>query len=139
MIERLLVDTGPIVALLDRRDAHHAACKSQVAQHKGPLLTCWPVITEAAWLLRNDVPAIKRLFRSIESGLFELMDLDRRAAGWIGEFMERYQNLGTQVADAALLYLAERDRIETIFTLDRRDFSVYRTSAGASLKIVPET
>jgi len=139
VIERLLVDTGPIVALLDRRDQYHAACKTQVSEHKGPLLTCWPVITEAAWLLRHDVPAIKRLFLSIEAGLFELRDLDRRAAGWIAQFMERYQNLGAQVADAALVYLAERDGVETIFTLDRRDFSVYRTTAGTSLRIVPET
>jgi hypothetical protein len=135
--ERILADTGPVVALLKRNDAHHAECKRIVAGHKGPLLTCWPVITEAAWLLRDDLNAVKQLLNSIKSGLFQLMELDADAASWMAEFIERYSNLGAQVADAALMYLAEQNRIMTVFTLDRRDFSVYRTSTGKALRLIP--
>ncbi len=52
-------------------------------------------------------------------------------------FMERYKQLGAQLADAALMYLTEREGIATVFTLDRRDFSVYRTVAGHPLQLVP--
>jgi predicted nucleic acid-binding protein len=52
--------------------------------------------------------------------------------------MERYATLGAQLADAALVFIAEREGIETVFTLDRRDFTVYRTSDGRALTLVPE-
>ena len=51
--------------------------------------------------------------------------------------MERYEDMGVQLADASLVYLAERESIETVFTLDRRDFSVYRTSRKRALTIIP--
>jgi predicted nucleic acid-binding protein len=53
--------------------------------------------------------------------------------------MERYEDIRPQLADAALVYLAERERIDTMFTLDHRDFSIYRTGRKRSFRIVPET
>jgi uncharacterized protein len=52
--------------------------------------------------------------------------------------MRRYETIGAQLADAALVYLAERDYIRSIFTLDRRDFSVYRLKRNRALRIIPE-
>ncbi len=52
--------------------------------------------------------------------------------------MDRYASLGAQLADAALMYIAEREGINTVFTLDRRDFSVYRTTDGRALSILPQ-
>jgi predicted nucleic acid-binding protein len=52
--------------------------------------------------------------------------------------MKQYRSLDPQFADAMLVYLAARENIETIFTLDRRDFSVYRTARGRAFRIVPE-
>ncbi len=56
---------------------------------------------------------------------------------WIMAFLERYSSIGVQMADAALMYIAEREDIDTVFTLDRRDFSVYRTTDGRALNIIP--
>jgi predicted nucleic acid-binding protein len=67
-----------------------------------------------------------------------LVELDEVALRWIISFLERYASAGAQMADAAVMYIAERDGIETVFTLDRRDFSVYRTTDGRALHIVPE-
>ena len=137
MSERVLVDTGPLVAVLSRNDLHHKACVEQLRELAPPLLTCWPVITEAAWLLRHYPAAIERLLVSFDAGLLRLLPLEEQAVSWIGRFLRRYRKLGAQVADAALVYLAEQEGIETIFTLDRRDFSVYRLSRNRSLHLLP--
>ena len=74
----------------------------------------------------------------IESGLVKLAELDETALAWIIAFMERYASAKAQMADAALMYIAEREGIDTVFTLDRRDFSIYRTTDGRALAILPE-
>ena len=51
--------------------------------------------------------------------------------------MQTYQDIRPQLADAALVYLAGRERIDTIFTLDRRDFAVYRSTRNRAFRIVP--
>ena len=55
----------------------------------------------------------------------------------MAEFLQRYRRIGAQVADAALVYLAEREETETVFTLDRRDFSIYRLAGNRGLHLLP--
>lgn len=74
----------------------------------------------------------------VASGAVRLVDLDAAALSWIVGFMERYASLGAQLADAALMFIAEREGVDTAFTLDRRDFGVYRTTTGRALAVVPE-
>jgi predicted nucleic acid-binding protein len=52
--------------------------------------------------------------------------------------MKRYEDIRPQLADAALVYLADREGIDTIFTLDRRDFSVYRSARKRTFRILPD-
>ena len=137
MTSRVLVDTGPLVAIASKSDAYHRVCTDALREIDPPMLTCWPVLTEVTWLLRNHPSAIQRVFDSIEGGLLRVEDLDSAAAGWIAGFLKRYRKLGAQLADAALVYLAERDGHTTVFTLDRRDFSVYRLSRNRSLELLP--
>ena len=136
---RAVVDTGPLVAMVRTREKAHGQCAATLKTLRAPLLTCWPVLTEAAWLLRAEPGGMKVMGRLIESGLFKLAELDDTALAWIIDFMERYASAGAQMADAALMYLAEREGIDTVFTLDRRDFSVYRTTDGRALTILPES
>jgi predicted nucleic acid-binding protein len=103
-----------------------------------PLVACWPVLTEAAWLLRHDVRQVVALMRFCSQGVVAVEELGVDAPDWIAEFFQRYPNREPQLADAALMYLAEREGIETVFTLDRRDFSIYRTSDGRALTIIPQ-
>ena len=135
-MKRVLVDTGPIVAIMSPADQYHEVCVQALAHLPGPLFSCWPVITEAAWLLRRQPKAIRQLLESTSSGFIELLQLQSTEATEIGKVMEKYKSLRPQLADAALVYLAERDNIDTIFTLDRRDFSVYRVGKRA-LRILP--
>jgi len=133
------VDTGPLVAILSRDDTHHRTCVAAIREMSGPLLSCWPVITEAAWLLRKSPRAVQRLLGSMDTGFLELLPLAGTEAKAIAALMKRYENIRPQVADTALVYLAGRERIDTIFTLDRRDFSIYRTGRKRAFRIVPET
>ena len=141
MKRRVLVDTGPLVAVLSSVDQHHAACVKTLHQLPGPLFSCWPVITEAAWLLRSHPRAVQQLLKSCSSGtpggFLELLPLAGTEAGAIAEVMKQYQDIRPQLADAALVYLAGREGIDTIFTLDRRDFAVYRSPHHRAFRILP--
>jgi len=95
-------------------------------------------LTEAAWLLRNETAGFKAVGGLIESGLVKLVELDETALAWIIAFLDRYASARAQMADAALMYIAEREGTDTVFTLDRRDFSIYRTTDDRALVIVPE-
>ena len=133
-----LTDTGPIVALMSASDEHHGRCTEVLATLPSPLLTCWPVVTEAAWLLRKQPQAIDKLFAAFDAGLFALLELDAGAMPWIAACLRRYESANIQLADAALAYLAERDNIRTLFTLDRRDFSIIRLKRNRLLRLIPE-
>jgi uncharacterized protein len=134
---QILVDTGPIVAMLSASDAHHDACVEQLQHIRGPLLTCWPVITEAAWLLRAYPRALRRLLSSFSGSLFQLLSLNETDLTGIAAILAKYEGLGLQLADASLLHLANRDGIDTIFTLDRRDFGVLRLARGKKFQVIP--
>ena len=133
----VLVDTGPIVAMLNDADTHHEACIEQLRHITGPLRTCWPVVTEAAWLLRAYPKAITALLSASGGDPLELAPLSGADLPGISAILSRYRSLGIQLADASLVHLANRDGIDTIFTLDRRDFSVLRKSARQKLRLIP--
>jgi uncharacterized protein len=135
---RILVDTGPLVAIFDNQDAHHQTCVQVLEQLDGPLYTCWPVVTEAAWLLRHSPRAVQRLLGSINTNFLELLSLAGSEAEAVAALMKKYETIRPQLADIALVYLAGRDDIDTIFTLDHRDFSIYRANRRRSFHIIPE-
>lgn len=137
-MKRILVDAGPLVAILSPEDQYHTVCVNTLRDMTGPLLSCWPVITEAAWLLRKSPRAVQQLLRSIDGGFLELLPLVGTEAETIAVLMKRYEDIRPQLADIALVYLANREKIETIFTLDQRDFSIYRSGRRSPFRIVPE-
>jgi predicted nucleic acid-binding protein len=134
----ILIDTGPIVAVLSKADQHHQRCVKELANLRPPLFTCWPVVTEAQWLLRRDSRAQEGLFESFASGLLVLLPVEADAMPRLEAFIRRYRKLQPDLADAVLVHLAERENIRTIFTLDQRDFSVYRYKTNRRFKIIPD-
>ncbi|MFO0789550.1 MAG: PIN domain-containing protein [Pirellulales bacterium] len=136
--QRILIDTGPLVALFDRRDAYHAACREQARYVPGTLFTCLPVITEACYLLnRYDSNLVHHLLAACRDGVYTLLPLHNSDVAAIDAIIRKYQDLCLDFADAALMHLSEREGIEHIFTLDRRDFSVFLTLAGKPLVLLP--
>jgi predicted nucleic acid-binding protein len=134
----VLIDTGPMVALFSEQDAHHRSCSDALGAIKPPMLTCWPIVTEAASLLRKRPDTLQKLLGSIDAGLFALLPLDGDDLPAIAALMRRYESAAIQLADAALAHLAERENIRTVFTLDRRDFSIIRLKRNRSLRLIPE-
>ena len=136
MISRVLVDTGPLVALRLEDETHHEKCVQALRDLRPPLLTCWPVLTEAAYLLQSHPQQVCELLASTAGGFLEILPLTSADVPGINAILHRYADQDFQLADAALMHLAEREQIENVFTLDLRDFGVYRTPAGKSLTII---
>jgi len=135
--ERVLVDTGPLVALLADDDAEHDRCVEQSRVLAKPFLTTWPVLTEAVWLLRNKPEAIPKVLGLLEKGLIECAELDPAAISAIADLSRKYADIGPQLADLTLVYVANRDNLPTVFTLDRRDFAIYRDQHGRPFRLLP--
>jgi len=95
------------------------------------------VITEAAWLLRVYPTAIARLLSCFNGRPFELAPLNETDLPGIAAILAKHKGLGIQLADASLVHLANREGIETLFTLDRRDFGVLRLARGKKLRLIP--
>lgn len=132
------MDTGPLVAIFSPADEYHDSCINALRNIPGPLVSCWPVITEAAWLLRKSTESVQRLLGSIDDGFLELLPVAAGEGKRIAAIIKRYESIQAQLADATLVYLAGREKIETIFTLDRRDFSIYRFGRRSTFHIVPD-
>jgi predicted nucleic acid-binding protein len=137
--KRVLVDTGPLVALLRKSDSYHGRCVSEFAKLPEGLPTSWPVITEAVYLLRNEPRGVRTLLELLTARVLIPIELGDEFAPWATLFFTRYADREPQLADASLVFLAEREGIDTVLTLDRRDFTVYRVRGSRRLKLLPDT
>jgi predicted nucleic acid-binding protein len=133
----ILVDTGPLVALIHKDDEHHEICKKTFSSIGEPLGTVWPVLTEAMYLLSFSLTGQIALWELIESGAVELLSLGTEDIARMKELMRKYRDLPMDLADAALVRVAERERLRRIFTVDRRDFQIYRPSRIGRFTILP--
>jgi len=133
---RVLVDTGPLVALRNKRDQHRARVHKLARQLPGRLFTCWPALTEAVYLLREHPQEISVLLGGFAAGNLSLLKLDDCDVPAIAAIMSKYTDQGFSLADASLMHLAEREEIDEIFTVDQKDFSVFRKTSGDCLTII---
>ena len=133
----VLVDAGPLVALIDRGDAHHADCVAALKTIRDPLLTVWPAFTEAMYLLGGSWAAQNALWSRLETDALTLAPLDAADAPRMRELMDKYRDQPMDLADAALVRIAERESLNRIFTLDKRHFSIYRPGRRRRFAIVP--
>jgi predicted nucleic acid-binding protein len=138
--EPVLVDTGALIALYNSRDPAHPSCSETASLLPvGKAYTCWPVVTEAFYLLRKYPRQRNSLSRAIQRGEFVILLLTSEDLPGIDEVLSKYQDQEVDLADAALVHLAGREQISTVFSTDRRHFSVYRFGDSKSFRILPET
>ena len=138
MAERVLIDTGPIVAVLCREDAEHERCVEYLRTLDAELYTCWPVFSEAVFLLGGRADRVQSLLKMLATGAIRVISLgaETEVVAWLIGFYEQFGEHAPDLADAVLMYLAERDHVQRIFTLDLRDFSIYRRLDNRALEIV---
>ena len=132
----ILVDAGPLVALVNRADQNHEACTTALGALREPLLTCWPVVAEAMFLLGYSWEAQDTLWGMIAARTPGLLSIDERDVPRMRELMRKYRDLPMDLADAALVTIAEREGIRRVFTTDRRDFSLYRPARIGRFDII---
>ena len=138
-MSNLLVDAGPLVALLHKDDQDHALCVDVLKRLREPLLTTWMPVTEAMYLLGFSVEAQCALLKMIERDMLQVVSLDIDDLPRIRKLMRQYADLPMDFADATLVQVAKRQGIDQVFTLDRRDFAVYRLGRGKAFTIIPDT
>ncbi len=133
----ILIDTGPLVAFFDASDQYHQICLDILKDLEGPLVTTWPVVTETFYLLNFSWKVQDRFWEFLLRGGVEIVNLEAGTMERCRGLMKKYRDLPMDLADAALVVLAEVNRIERVFTLDHRDFTVYKPSHVKRFELIP--
>jgi predicted nucleic acid-binding protein len=128
-----LLDTGPLVSFLAAGLEHHVWAVEQWKELRPPLLTCEPVLTEAAFLLKREGREIDALFALLERGAIRIAIAVEREQADLRALMRRYRNRPMSLADACLVRLSEIHATAEIVTLDA-DFRIYRKHGN---KVIP--
>ena len=137
MARRVLVDAGPIAALLDRRDTHHDWAKQQLAHLHQPLLTCEGVVSEVFFLLVRVRGGISTFAELVRHKLIRV-DSEFSYCEHLTEILdnvERYKNVPMSFADACLVRMTEIKRDSLVFTTDR-DFLTYRRNRRERIPLI---
>ena len=131
--QRVLVDTGPLVALMNKRDRHHQRFVEYLKFFQGQLVTTWPVLTEVT----HHVPVSKavEIIALVRDGALEVIDLGNAGAR-VHDLMKKYADRPMDLADASLVWAAEYTGIEQVMTIDS-DFAVFRLANGHRLQVLP--
>lgn len=127
----ILIDAGPLVALLHQDDQDHARCVRALRSIRTSLVTTWPPLTEAMYLLSFSPQAQDALLDMVDRGGVRVLPIEESDISRIRALMKKYRDLPMDLADATLVRVAEREGIQQVFTLDRRDFATYRVGRRA--------
>ncbi len=114
----VILDTGALVALLDKSEKNHVRCVEFFKEFKGKLLTTEPVLTEAVYLLGPSVKAQKTCIDFILRGGAALVPQSPESLSRAAVLMDKYKDIPMDFADATLVALAEETSIDEVFTLD---------------------
>ena len=133
---KALCDTGPLVAMSDYADTSHRRCREAFAQFAGNLVTTWPVLTEAFHFLDRP-PKREILWEFLARSVVEISEVSLTELSRMHELMTQYSNLPMDFADASLVVVGERLQLGSVFTLDRRDFLLYRPRHTGAFEVFP--
>lgn len=131
----MLVDTGPIVAFLNRRDSQHAWAREVLSEFPSPLKTCESAISEACFLLRS-VPGGRASVLELLSRRAMIVSFDlQRESQAVRKLMAKYRNVPMALADACLVRMTEQHPGLAVVTLDT-DFFQYRKHGRQAIDII---
>jgi predicted nucleic acid-binding protein len=133
----MLVDTGFIVARLDRSEQFHEHCLTVLKGLHGPLITCEAVIVESVYLLQHLYGATEAILQNVKQGIFQVPFTLADRAGEVETLMKKYADVPMDLADACLVDLATQTESGRILTLDG-DFKIYRWGRNRPFEILLE-
>lgn len=134
-MREIIVDTGPLVALLNARDEHHAWARATMQTLQPPMLTCEAVLTEAAFLVRKLRGGPEAILDLVARGVLSIdLRVDQELLA-LRTLVVRYASVPMSLADACLVRMAEMRPKATILTLDS-DFKLYRRSGRLALSVL---
>ncbi|MFN0051788.1 MAG: type II toxin-antitoxin system VapC family toxin [Planctomycetales bacterium] len=134
----VLLDTGCIVAFLDRSAQDHNHCAEVVENLDAPLITCEAVIAESCYLLRNLRGASAAVLENLAAGVFLIPYRIEGNSGTVLKLMRKYADVPMDFADACLVHMAECFKTARILTLDS-DFRIYRWGRNRPFELLIET
>jgi len=134
-VKRALLDTGVIVALLDRSERYHARCAQALESLEQPLATCEAVIAESCYLLRTIPGAAETVLANVEQGIFQIPMQLNQAAAPIRAILRKYRDVPADLADACLIHMADELETGEILTLDS-DFARYRWRRNRAFQLL---
>ena len=129
---KTLIDSGPIIALFDSSDNYHQKVLDFVKSFNGEFITTWAVITEVSHMLDFDLRVQIDFLKWVELGGLNIYDISQNDITDIRVMMEKYLDIPMDLADASLMYLANKENIKNIVSIDR-DFYIYKTLKKESL------
>jgi len=129
----ILLDTGPLLSFLAPELSDHEWAVEQWKRLATPLLTCEPVLTEAAFLLKGEGHEAGPLFELLDRGVLRIAIAVEDELADLRSLMHRYRNRPMSLADACLVRLSELHSAGEVFTLDS-DFRIYRRHGN---KVIP--
>ena len=132
-----LVDTGAILAILDRNDIWHVLCENAFRQLPLPLLTSEAVLTELFYLADRSRIETEKVWRFVHSGAIVLCAIENAELRALHALMSRYADRAMDFADATLVHLANRESLSAILTIDHADFATYRLAGRKRFHVLP--
>jgi predicted nucleic acid-binding protein len=132
-----LIDTGAILALLDRDDRWHPRCAEAFTELRLPLASSAAVLAEVFHLLGRDRRSLASAWGFLRSGAVTVLPIDNGDLFDLEALMKRYADRPMDFADATLVHLARRERLNLVFTVDHDDFETYRIDGRRRFRLVP--
>lgn len=130
-----IVDTGPLVALIDRSERHHRWVTERIKELEAPLLVCEPVLAEAMYLLARVPRAQDGLFALLENGALKISFRIEEHVSALRRLHGKYRDRPMSLADACIVQMAELHERHAVFTLDS-DFLIYRRRGREPLAVI---
>jgi uncharacterized protein len=130
-----IVDTGPLVAFLDRSEQHHRWVVERIEELDAPLLVCEPVLAETMYLLAAYAKAQDAIFDLLGKGALKLAFQIDEHVGPLRQLLQKYRDTPMSLADACIVRMAETHDRHVVLTLDS-DFLVYRKHGRAALTLL---
>jgi predicted nucleic acid-binding protein len=134
-MQKILIDSGPLIALFDADDNHHKKAVNFIKKNKLPLVTTLASITETLHLLDFNHNAQIDFLDWISKGALEIHNIDITAFNRLRDLTIKYKDLPMDFADAYLVYLAEELNVTKIATIDR-DFTIYRIKNKKKFELI---